>query len=183
MVEAASPVESDVVASVAVSLDGFIAEVDGGVDFLEKYQMEDFDFDSWVAEIGALIMGSTTYLQAVEWGWTWGDLPTVVLTTRTDLAVPKGADIEFRNEPTAEAISRFSAETPKRLWVFGGGQVITEALNAGVVDTLDIMVMPEALGGGLPLFTAGYQGPMELVEAVPHANGAVRLVYRPEMLR
>lgn len=44
--------------------------------------MEDFDFDGFVAGIGALIMGRSSYEQAVEWGWQWGDLPTMVLTTR-----------------------------------------------------------------------------------------------------
>jgi len=116
---------TDVVASVAVSLDGYIAEPNGGVAFLEKYAIEEFDFDAWTAEIGALIMGSVTYEQTIGWGWTWGDRPTLVLTTRTDLPVPDGADIRFAAMPTAEAIRSFSAETRKRLWVFGGGKVVT----------------------------------------------------------
>ena len=170
-------IESDVVASLAVSLDGYIAEPDGGVDFLEKYSIDDFDFDAWVDRIGALITGSTTYEQAVQWGWMWGDRPTLVLTTRTDLPVPDGANISFSSAPTAEAIRSFSAETPKRLWVFGGGKVVTEGLLGGAIDVLDITVMPEALGSGIPLFTRPYAEPMRLVESIPYANGAIRLVY------
>ena len=169
--------ETDVVASLAVSLDGYVAEADGSVGFLEKYPIEEFDFDSFVDGIGALIMGSTSYVQAVEWGWMWGDRPTMVLTTRTDLPVPDGADIRFAATPTAAAIRSFSAETPKRLWVFGGGKVVTEGLVGGAIDTLDITLMPEALGSGIPLFSDAYDGPMQLVESVPYANGAVRLVY------
>ena len=175
-------IDSDVVASLAVSLDGYIAEADGSVGFLEKYPIEDYDFDSFVDSVGALIMGSTSYVQAVEWGWMWGDRPTMVLTTRTDLPVPDGADIRFAAMPTAAAIRSFSAETPKRLWVFGGGKVVTDGLIGGAINTLDITLMPEALGGGIPLFADAYDGPMRLVESVPYPNGAFRLVYdmRPD---
>jgi dihydrofolate reductase len=169
--------DPDVVASLAVSLDGYIAEADGSVGFLEKYPIEDYDFDSFVDSVGALIMGSTSYVQAVEWGWMWGDRPTMVLTTRTDLPAPDGADIRFAALPTATAIRSFSAETPKRLWVFGGGKVVTDGLIGGAINTLDITLMPEALGGGIPLFADAYDGPMRLVESVPYPNGAFRLVY------
>ena len=170
--------DTDVVASLAVSLDGYVAEPGGGVEFLERYPPADFDLDSWVARVGALVMGSTTYEQLLQWDWMWGDRPTLVLTTRSGLPVPDGADISFGSAPTAEAIRSFSAETPKRLWVFGGGKVVTEGLRGGAIDTLDITVVPEALGAGIPLFTDRFEGPMRLVESVPYPNGAIRLVYR-----
>jgi len=169
--------ETDVVASLAVSLDGYIAEADGSVGFLEKYPIKEFDFEAFVDGIGALIMGSVTYEQTVDWGWLWGDRPTVVLTTRTGLEVPAGANVTFSAESTVDAIRSFSTATPKRLWVFGGGRVVTDGLRGGVIDTLDITVMPEALGSGIPLFTDGYAGPMRLVQSVGYANGAIRLVY------
>lgn len=50
----------DVVASVAMTLDGYIARLDGGVDFLEKYPLTDLDFDAWVERVDALVMGRTT---------------------------------------------------------------------------------------------------------------------------
>ena len=169
--------DTDVVASLAVTLDGYICRADGSVDFLEKYQIEEFDFAAFTDSIGALIMGSTSYLQAVAWGWMWGSRPTMVLTTQSDLPVPDGAVIRFSEMPTAPAIRSFAKETPKRLWVFGGGQVVTAGLRGGAIDTLDIAVMPEAIGRGIPLFAGAYDGPMRLVETTGYANGAVRLVY------
>lgn len=169
--------EDDVVASLAVTLDGYVARPDGSVDYLERHPVEDYDFERFAAGIGALIMGSITYEQAVGWGWMWGDRPTVVLTTRDNLPVPAGANIRFVAKPTAAAIRELSVQTPKRLWVFGGGRVITEGLLGGAIDTLDLMVVPEAIGAGLPLFTQPYAGPMRLVEAVAYAGGAVRLLY------
>ncbi len=172
--------EDDVVAMLAVTLDGYVSRPDGTVDYLEKYPIEEFDFDGFVAGVGGLIMGRTSYEQLLDWGWTWGDRPTMVLTSRTDLAIPDGANITFANTPTGEAIRAFSEATPKRLWVFGGGRVVTDGLRAGAIDTLDITVMPEAIGSGIPLFTDPYDGPMTLEQAVPFPNGAVRLVYKPE---
>jgi dihydrofolate reductase len=102
----------------------------------------------------------------------------MVLTTRPGLAISEGADITFAATPTAEAIRSFSAATPKRLWVFGGGRVVTDGVRGGAIDTLDITLMPEALGSGIPLFTDAYAGPMKLLESVGYANGAVRLVYQ-----
>jgi len=169
--------DDDVVVSLAVTLDGYISRANGDVDYLEKYPIVDFDFDGWVARIGALVMGRTSYEQTVGWGWTWGDRPTLVLTNSTDLPVPDGADITFSAAPTGEAIQQWSEKTPGRLWVFGGGMVVTDAMVAGVVDTLDIVVMPEAIGDGIPLFTKPFDGPMRVISSTPFDNGAIRLVY------
>ena len=167
----------DVVASLALTLDGYVCRPDGAVDYLEKYSLGDFDFEAWAGRIGALVMGRTTYEQTIGWGWTWGDRPTLVLTSASDLPVPDGANITFRSAPTAQAIAEWSAQTPKRLWVFGGGQVITQALLGGVVDTLDLTVMPEAIGEGIPLFTQPFAGSMRIIETVPYNNGAFRIVW------
>ena len=172
--------QSDAVAYLAVSLDGYVAETDGSVDFLQKYPMEDFNFDAFIEGVGALIVGSTTYEQSLQWGWPWGDRPTMVLTTRTGLDVPDGADITFSSMPTAEAIRSFSASTPKQLWVLGGGTVVTDGLRGSAIDTLDITVLPEALGSGIPQFTDGYEGPMTLVDSQTYPNGAIRLIYQPQ---
>ena len=167
----------DVVASLAVTLDGYVARSDGAVDYLDAYPIADFDFDGWVDRIGALVMGRATYEQTIGWGWMWGDRPTLVLTTATDLSVPDGADVTFRASPTAQAIQDWSASTPKRLWVFGGGAVVTEALIGGAVDTLDITIMPEAIGSGIPLFSQPYARPLQVIKSVPYDNGALRVVY------
>ncbi len=167
----------DIVASLAVTLDGYVARENGDVDYLEKYPITEFDFDKFLEGVGAIIMGRASYVQAVEWGWQWSAYPTMVLTTRTDLEVPEGADVRFSSAPTAQAITAFAADTPKRLWVFGGGRVITDGLIGGAVDTLDMTIMPEAIGSGIPLFADGFAAPMVISDTTSYTNGALRVVY------
>ena len=168
----------DVVASLAVTLDMFVSRPDGDVQYLDKYVDTGYDFEAFAATIGGLVMGSASYEQAVGWGWTWGDRPTVVMTSRSDLPVPDGADITFSSGSTAEEIRALAERIDGRVWVFGGGRVVTDGLLGGAVDTLDIAVMPEAIGEGIPLFSESYDGTLELLEAIPYDLGMVRLVYR-----
>ncbi len=158
-------------------MDMYIARTDGSFDYLDAYPMTGFDFAAWADKCGALIMGRKTYEVLLNHDWAWGDRPTMVLTSQPRLPIPAGASVVFSSAPTAEAVREFSATTPKRLWVFGGGDVVTAAMLGGAIDVLDIAVMPEALGSGMPLFTEPMKRPMRLTEATPFEDGAVRLVY------
>ena len=61
--------------------------------------------------------------------------------------------------------------------MFGGGRVVTDGILGGAIDTLDLMVIPEAIGSGIPLFTAPVPGPLRLVESTTYSGGAIRAVY------
>jgi len=139
--------------------------------------VEEFDFEGFTNDVDGLIMGSATYEQTLGFGWAWGGRPTTVLTHRRDLDVPADSDIRFSAEPTADAIRSLAAECEKRLWVFGGGRVVTDGILGGAIDTLDLMVIPEAIGSGIPLFTAPVPGPLRLVESTTYSGGAIRAVY------
>ena len=62
--------------------------------------------------------------------------------------------------------------------MFGGGRVITDGPVAGVIDTLDVTVMPEAIGVGIPLFEGPHAGQVHLIESTVFSNGAVRLIHQ-----
>lgn len=168
---------TDVVAMLAITLDGYVARTDGSVDFLDAHPVEEFDFEGFTNEVDGLIMGSATYEQTLGFGWTWGARRTTVLTHRRGLDVPADGDIRFSTEPTADAIRSLAKECEKRLWVFGGGRVVTDGILGGAIDTLDLMVIPEAIGSGIPLFTAPVPGPLRLVESTTYSGGAIRAVY------
>lgn len=169
---------AEVIAYVAVSLDGYIAGDGGTVGFLEEFGSDEYNFHGFMDSIGALVMGSATYEQILDFGWPYGDLPGLVLTTRT-LEVPEGVDITFSSGPTAEAIRDFANTAEKRVWVVGGGKVITDGLIGGGIDILELYVMPTALGSGVPLFSEPYGGPLRVTDQATYNNGAVKLVYAP----
>ena len=173
---------SDVIAYVAVSLDGFIAGDEGSVDFLEDFGSEEYGFDEFYDSIGAVVMGSATYEQILGWGWPYGTTPGLVLTHRV-LDAPGGVAITFSSDPTGDAIGAYATTTEKRLWVVGGGRVILDGLRDGAIDVLELYVMPVVLGTGVPLFQGPYDGALNLTESQAFTNGVVKLVYstRPDV--
>lgn len=165
------------IAYVAVSLDGYIAHADGTVDFLDAFGTDEYDFHGFLSSIGALVLGATTYEQVLGWGWPYGELPALVLTSR-ELAIAEGADITFSSGPTGDAIRAYAEDFEQRVWVVGGGGVIVSGLNEAAVDTLELYVMPVALGDGVPLFPRAFEGTLTLEESQSFSNGVVKLVYR-----
>lgn len=167
---------SEVVAYVAISLDGYIAGEDGAVKFLEKFGSEEYDFHGFFDTIGALAMGSTTYEQVLASGWPYGEIPCLVLTSR-ELEVAEETEITFSSAETGSAIRDYAAITTKRLWIIGGGEVITNGIKQRAIDTLELYVMPIALGSGVSLFTESYDGPLNLIDSEAFSNGVVKLLY------
>jgi dihydrofolate reductase len=167
---------SHVIAYVAVSLDGYIAGDDGSVDFLEQFGTDEYGFHEFFGSIDAVVMGSATYEQILGFGWPYGDTPGLVLTTR-DLDTPQGATISFSAEPTGQAIRDYAMAFEQRIWVVGGGKVITDGIQQGAIDTLEMYLMPVVLGSGVALFTETLDGPLALTSSDTFTNGVVRLVY------
>lgn len=167
---------SETIAYVAVSLDGYIAGEGGTVNFLEEFGSEEYNFHEFMDSVGAVAMGSTTYSQILGWGWPYGELPCLVLTSR-ELEVAEEPEITFSSAPTGEAIRAFAEGVDKRLWIVGGGEVITAGLEQGAIDILEVYVMPVALGSGTPLFVRPIAAALTLQESVGFSNSVVKLVY------
>ena len=119
----------------------------------------------WMEQVlganGAVITGRGTYEAAGHWGDKnpWG-IPVFVVTHRPE-EQPPGDEFVFVGG-LSEAIARARAAAgDKQVHVMGGGQIIREALAAGVLDELSIIVAPVVLGGGKRLFD-GFTGSVEL---------------------
>lgn len=178
----ASSVASQIVVYGAISLDGYLAESDGSVGFLSPFDGEDYGYHAFFASIGGLVMGATTYEQVLGFGWPYGDLPVLVLSHR-DLEIPSGVNATISSGDIADAIGRFADVVEKGVWIVGGGVVITDALAAGLVDCLDLSVMPVLLGSGIPLVNEPIHRSFRLSETFTYENGVARLVYSPEPSR
>jgi dihydrofolate reductase len=113
------------------------------------------------SKVGAVVGGRGTYDAAEAWGGEnpWG-LPFFIVTHRTD-EEPEGANFTFV-EGVKEAVEQARAAAgDKDVHVMGGADVIRQALDAGLVDELSIIVAPVVLGGGKHLFE-GFSDSFEL---------------------
>lgn len=173
----------------AMSLDGFIAEADDTIDWLLGYEGT-YDageggepgYERFYREIGALAMGSTTY----EWvldhgrGWPYAGKPTWVLSSR-ELRLPEaeGADVRIVEADVAELCEEMrTAAGELDLWIVGGGNVASQFADHGLIDQVEVTVVPVVLGTGKPLFDRRLAGgPMQLLGTRAMANGMVELRY------
>ena len=120
---------------------------------------------AWLAEamerIGAVVGGRWTYEAANHWGDEnpWG-LPVFIVTHRPE-EEPEGGAFTFVSG-VEDAVERAKvAAGDKDVTVMGGADVIRQALDAGLVDELSIIVAPVVLGGGKRLFE-GFTRSLEL---------------------
>ena len=151
---------SRLICYVASSLDGFIADEHDSLDWLlsqEQTPGGGNDYEAFIANVGAIAMGSTTY----EWvlahgGWSY-DMPAWVLTTRglTAPASPGAggaADVRFARGDVREVYDAMrDVAGGKDLWVVGGGDLAGQFSDAGLLDEVHISIAPVTLGSGRPL--------------------------------
>lgn len=139
---------------IATSLDGFIAEDDGALDFLSVVEdaTTDYGYGEFIATIDAIVMGRATYEAGLGFPvWPYTGQRVVVLTSGSKESV-NGE--EFSSEEPTALVERLGAEGVRRIYV-DGGATIRSFLAAGLIDDLVISVIPRILGRGIPLFGLG----------------------------
>jgi dihydrofolate reductase len=148
----------------ATTLDGYIADPDDSLDWLFVQDIDEtgpMNYNSFIADIGALVMGATTYewIRAriedgrEKWSYT---MPTVVVTHR-DLPAIEGADLRFASGDVAAVHADLVAAAGGRdVWVVGGGDLAGQFADAGLLDELVVSIAPVTLGAGRPVFPRRY---------------------------
>lgn len=168
---------------VAASLDGYIADADGRLDWL--FQFNDVEgvsphYEAFLAEVGALAMGASTYAflldQRLE-AWPYPGRPTWVFTHR-ELPGFAGADVRFTSGDVAPVHDEMiRAAAGRNLWLVGGGDLVAQFAERGLVDELWLTVVPVVLGGGAPLLPTSLRAPFDLVEVTRFGRGMIELRY------
>jgi dihydrofolate reductase len=173
----------------ATSLDGYIATEDDSLDWLLSLgDVSDSSYLFFVAQVGALAMGSATY----EWlmreadhihreaGSAWPYSQPAWVFTHRSLPVLAGANVQFVQgdvRPVHAAMAR--AAGGQNIWIVGGGDLAGQFHNAGLLDEAIVQVAPVTLGTGKPLFPRqGTGAPWQLVSARHMDKGFVELHYR-----
>jgi len=140
---------------VGVSVDGFIARPDGGLDFLDAGGNEAHGYEEFIATVDTLVMGRKTFETVLGFGvWPYGERRVVVLSSRAvDLsaAIALGGRVEWMSGTPAEVASRLAAEGAQHVYI-DGGVTVQGFLAAGLVQRLVISRVPILIGSGIPLF-------------------------------
>src|SRR6185503_13576208 len=177
---------SRVTIHMVASLDGFIARRDGRVDWLEtsdKFEggatMSREFVDAFLKTIDCYVMGSRTYETALEFeakgfGWSYGDKPTFVLTSRK---LPRTRDtVDFYSGDLARLVNERLKPAFSSIWFVGGGAVSGECLRLGLADEVRYSIVPILIGDGISFFEGLNQDvALHLVEVKAYKSGMVAL--------
>jgi dihydrofolate reductase len=147
----------------ATTLDGYIADPDNSLEWLFTRKREPdgpLNYDAFIAEVGAMAMGSTSYewildhefagKDPAEWQWPY-DIPCWVFTHR-ELPVVPDSRIEFTSA-AIPAVHRdmVDAAGGRNVWIVGGGDLAGQFAVLGLLDEVIVKIAPVTLGGGAPL--------------------------------
>lgn len=146
----------------ATTLDGFLADPDHSLQWLftvDTGEAMGRIYDTFMSEIGAMVLGASTYLwmrehempDAEKWREWYADRPAFVVTHR-DLPLVEDVDLR-RREGDVRAIHAEALEAAggKDVWVVGGGDLVGQFADAGLLDEIIAGVAPVTLGSGAPL--------------------------------
>jgi dihydrofolate reductase len=180
--------ESRVTIHMAASLDGFVARKDGRVDWLETSDefvggetLEPGFVEAFLKSIDCYVMGSRTYetalnFEAKGFGWSYGDKPTFVLTSRD---LPRTRDtVEFYSGDLERFVTGILRPAFRSIWFVGGGLVSGECLRLGLADEVRYSILPILIGEGIRFFEKLDQDvALHLAEVKAYKSGVVELCY------
>ena len=137
----------------ATSRDGFIAQEDGDVSWLDEINIDpnETGLEEFFASIDGLVMGRKTYDFVYNYGsWPYEDKPTWICT-HSDLQPLEGANLVVVAD-IDDVVSGAASRGIKHLWLVGGGVLASSFLSKGLITNLSISELPISLGSGIPLF-------------------------------
>jgi dihydrofolate reductase len=143
----------------ACTLDGYIADENNSLDWLYEvpHGEEDSFWDDWFPSVGGLVMGATTYEWMLEhggpdsWRHYYGDRPGWIFTHRELPPIPD-VDLAFVQGDVPPVFEDIQTKLGgANLWLVGGGDLVGQFHDAGLLDEIILGMTPVTLGGGAPL--------------------------------
>lgn len=162
---------------IAQSLDGYIARLDGGIDWLRPFDDVDYGYGAFIRDIGTVVMGRKSYEIARSFGdWPYQTMRSLVITSSALDDPPPGVTRVGADIPRLTAALR--AAGAKDTWVMGGAMTINAFLAADTVDRIDLFTLPILLGGGIRLFEGNRpENGLRLLSSQIYDKGLARLSY------
>ncbi|MBP3460249.1 MAG: dihydrofolate reductase [Lachnospiraceae bacterium] len=170
-----------VVLFIAMSLDGYIADSNGGVDWLngqdENGENKDV-YSTFIKDVDTVIMGWNTYHQVVTelspTEWVYSNLTSYIITHKN---IPSTEQMIFSRENPCDLVKRLMQEDGKNIWICGGANIIQQLMQENLIDTYYISVIPTILGNGIRLFETMENRLKLWLVGTQNYNGITDLIY------
>jgi len=163
--------------NVAASLDGFIADADGGFDWIP--QDSAVDFAAIFARVDTVLLGRRSYEVVRRMGgvpWKPGTRVYVFSRTLKQADHPDVTVVAHDAASVADGLRQ--EEGDGEIWLYGGGELFGSLLGAGQVDRVEVTVVPMLLGTGVPLVAPGASmTALRLIDTRRYPSGMVTLSY------
>jgi dihydrofolate reductase len=167
----------------AMSLDGFVARRDGGLDWLMKQKTdgEDHGYDAFMASVDGLVMGRGSYQKILTFDeWPYKKPVIVMSRTLTNSDIPEALrdSVRISDQGPRDLMEQLDSENWQRAYV-DGGKIVQSFLSEGLIEDMTLTNVPILIGDGLPLF-----GPLtndidlEHIENQSYPSGLVSSKYR-----
>lgn len=166
---------------IAMSLDGYIADKNGSVGWLNRQGNDDENIDTYsefVKDIDTVLMGWNTYHQVVTelspTEWVYNDLTTYVFTHKE---LTSTENIIFTNGNPIDLLKKLETQDGKDIWICGGASLIEQLMRENLIDRYYISVIPILLGDGIRLFGKSKNQQNLCLIKTQSYNGIVELIY------
>ena len=170
--------------SIAASLDGYLGARDGDLSWLNDAMAygEDYGFAETIERTGVYIMGANTHRDTA--GMSGGDTtPTYVVTHQDSLQTSSKHVVPYRGDPRT-LVAEAKRKTDKDVYLFGGGNLLTQFIELDLLDELILGIVPVLLGDGVPLFGAlTARKKLTLVSCKHYPSGIVLSRYKRSCTR
>jgi dihydrofolate reductase len=165
---------------IATSLDSFIADINGGVDWLphpkDNAELEAVGYKDLMERIDTILMGSRSYKQILGFGdWGWSDKHTYVFTSKK-LETDKPYISMTHDSPLEFMAKLKDRKSDKDIWLLGGAQLAQSFAQEGLIDEIILTITPQTLEEGIPLGLT-FQG-FDLTSQKALTDGMTQKVYR-----
>jgi dihydrofolate reductase len=158
-----------------MSLDGFIAGPNGEYDWIVRDPSIDFA-DLW-AQFDIVLMGRKTFEIASAMRASFSGSCQRWVVVSSTLKPEDHSGVTILSDGVAEAVASLKAEPGKDIWLFGGGVLFRFLLDAGLVDAIDVSVIPVLLGSGVPFLPEGRRQTLRLKSSKALPSGILQLSY------